>query len=223
MKSTAEQKQDSHKKYWEDIYSDKVIFTDSNLGNSTTIPWDIKTYDKNIKPILDSYNIIKGDVLELGCGAGHDSNYFSSLGFDVTAIDVSNTIIESARSQYKNINFICSDFRIYKPNKKFDLVFIRGSTILQTSLKEINGLDTLMLHLSSMLNEAGKVIFLTGNYNETLVATSKPVSIYLNDIERTSLQFFNIKYVKEIIMEQNKEYGDSLGWAILMQKKKENI
>jgi 2-polyprenyl-3-methyl-5-hydroxy-6-metoxy-1,4-benzoquinol methylase len=216
---TPKERLDSHKSYWNDIWSNKVFFTDINLNNSTAIPWNIKTYDKNIKSILDEYNISKGNVLELGCGLGHDANYFSNLGFDVTALDVSEVAIEKAKSTYNHINFVCSDFRTFDTNKKFDLVFVRGSTILRLCTQTNNGLEIFMLQISKLLKENGKLIILCGNYNDTILKVARPVKFYIHQIETASLQFFKILSIKEIIMEQSKEYGDALGWQILMTKR----
>jgi|DEB0MinimDraft_4_1074332.scaffolds.fasta_scaffold04299_6 2-polyprenyl-3-methyl-5-hydroxy-6-metoxy-1,4-benzoquinol methylase len=216
---TPKERLDSHKSYWNDIWSNNVIFTDSNLNKSTTIPWDIKTYDKNIKPILVEFDINDGDVLELGCGLGHDANYFHKLGFNVTALDVSEVAIQKAKSTYNHINFVCSDFRTFNSNKKFDIIFVRGSTILQTCTQTNNGLETFMFHMSELLNNNGKVIILCGNYNDTILKVVRPVKFYISQIEQASLQFFKIKLVREIIMKQSNEYGDALGWQILMTKR----
>lgn len=53
-----------------------------------------------------------GNLLELGCGNGRDSIYFSDLGLNVTAIDASDKAIEESGMKYKNNNicFVCDDF-----------------------------------------------------------------------------------------------------------------
>jgi ubiquinone/menaquinone biosynthesis C-methylase UbiE len=62
-----------------------------------------KKIDKIEKQIVSLHlnNIIRGPMLELGCGTGHWTDYFSSKGFTVTAIDESETMIKIANS--KNI------------------------------------------------------------------------------------------------------------------------
>ncbi len=51
-------------------------------------------------------------ILELGCGNGRDSIYFSKLGLNVTAIDASDGVIRQLKQENDedNICFICDDF-----------------------------------------------------------------------------------------------------------------
>jgi len=62
-----------------------------------------KTIDEIEKNILAPYlnNLPTGHLLELGCGTGHWTQFFSEQGFQVTAIDNSEAMLEIARE--KNI------------------------------------------------------------------------------------------------------------------------
>ena len=64
----------------------------------------------------------KGKILDLGCGPGQHSKFFSDLNFNVTGIDLSKNMISRARSKYRNIDFKVMD--IY--NLKFDNLFFDG-------------------------------------------------------------------------------------------------
>ena len=50
-----------------------------------------------------------GKPLDLGCGSGRDSAYFSSLGFDVMAIDGSEELCKRVRENYC-IEALCMRF-----------------------------------------------------------------------------------------------------------------
>ena len=50
----------------------------------------------------------KSKILDLGCGAGHDSLYFVSKEFSVTALDASQKILETIPKN-PNIKIINSD------------------------------------------------------------------------------------------------------------------
>jgi len=61
-------------------------------------------YDRLEKKAVDRFLVerrYKGKLLEVGCGTGHWSEYFSSKGFEVTGIDISADMIKVA--QRKNI------------------------------------------------------------------------------------------------------------------------
>ena len=60
----------------------------------------------------------KSKILDLGCGAGHDSLYFVSKEFSVTALDASQKILETI-PKHPNIEIINSDFISFKNKKNF--------------------------------------------------------------------------------------------------------
>jgi len=83
---------------------------------------------KYFADFLRKKGIIKGKILDLGCGYGIESLYLANLGFDVTGIDINNEAIKYARKKAhnkKNIKFICGDALKFekklKPNS-FDMV-----------------------------------------------------------------------------------------------------
>jgi ubiquinone/menaquinone biosynthesis C-methylase UbiE len=70
-------------------------------------------YDRLEKRAVDRFLFEKkyeGRLLEVGCGTGHWSEYFSSKGFAVTGIDVSGEMIKVARNKYiANARFEIAD------------------------------------------------------------------------------------------------------------------
>lgn len=70
-------------------------------------------------------------VLEVGCGRGSLSCYFSDAGFDCTLLDLSKTVVNMAKSIFKKNNlkgkFIVGDANEIKlPDNSFDIVFSIG-------------------------------------------------------------------------------------------------
>lgn len=53
----------------------------------------------------------EGTVLDIGCGVGRVSHLLDDRGFDVTGIDVSEPLIEEARSRFPEIEFHVCDIR----------------------------------------------------------------------------------------------------------------
>jgi len=61
-------------------------------------------YDRLEKKVIGQYlpkNIGEKKLLEVGCGTGHWSQFFSKYGFEVTGVDISERMIDIAKS--KNI------------------------------------------------------------------------------------------------------------------------
>ncbi len=67
-------------------------------------------------------------LLEIGCGNGRDSFYFSGKGHDVSAFDQSEVIIDTLQNSGKNSpNFFIDDIRniSIQPKEPFDIVYAR--------------------------------------------------------------------------------------------------
>lgn len=77
--------------------------------------------------LLKKYNIIKSDkILDLGCGEGRDSIYLLDSGYNVLAVDYSDTVInkcnELTNNKYIN-NFMQFDLIKDKLNDKFKFIY----------------------------------------------------------------------------------------------------
>ncbi len=91
-----------------------------------------------------------GDVLDLGAGEGKNSFYLASLGFNVTAVEIStyavknflNRMIEEGEKNdfSDNINVICGDVKKIDNfiNKKFDIIVAYGLLHCFNSRDEIS-------------------------------------------------------------------------------------
>jgi SAM-dependent methyltransferase len=203
------------KNAWENIWSLNHIYKSKN--NSKELPWEINSYDKNLKEIFDLLEIKKGDVLELGCGSGNDSLWLAKNNFNVTAIDISSKAILLAKEKnkdYLNIEFIEGDILNSIPNKKYDVIYDRGGL---HGNKDI--LTDMFKILYNKLKDNGKMIILSGNYNNGNTFFTKPDDLSISEIETSCLTYFKIKLVKEIIFELNKNYENTLGWLFILEKK----
>lgn len=67
-------------------------------------------------------------LLDLGCGGGRDSAYFSSLGFDVTAVDGSEELCKRVRESY-GIHALCIRFEELSFVAEFDAVWACASLL----------------------------------------------------------------------------------------------
>ena len=203
------------KQSWENIWSLNHIYKSKN--NSKELPWEINSYDNNLKEIFNLLEIKKGDVLELGCGSGNDSLWLAKNNFNVTAIDISSKAILLAKEKnkdYLNIEFIEGDILNSIPNKKYDVIYDRGCL---HGNKDI--LNDMFKILYNKLKDNGKIVILSGNYNNGNTFFTKPDDLSISEIETSCFTYFKIKLVKEIIFELNKNYENTLGWLFILEKK----
>jgi SAM-dependent methyltransferase len=60
-------------------------------------PWDSGRPSQELVRVLDEERITPCRAIDLGCGTGSNAIYLASLGFDVTAADISPTAIDRCR------------------------------------------------------------------------------------------------------------------------------
>lgn len=65
------------------------------------------------------------DVIDLACGNGRHSIHFAECGFNVTAVDLSEILLDAAQKNAESlglsIKFVNSDIRSFQSESKFDL------------------------------------------------------------------------------------------------------
>jgi ubiquinone/menaquinone biosynthesis C-methylase UbiE len=126
------------------------------------------TIDKIEKEIISAHlkKFPKGNWLELGCGTGHWTKFFSDCGFQVTAVDNSEAMLEIARSKnIENVQFLHADAsRLPFPDAFFPGIFsitmIEFVDDLEKVLNEIDRVlkpgGTLVLGCLNALSQLGK-------------------------------------------------------------------
>ena len=67
-------------------------------------------------------------LLDLGCGSGRDSAYFSSLGFEVTAVDASEELCKRVKENY-GIEAYCIKFEDISFDAEFDAIWACASLL----------------------------------------------------------------------------------------------
>lgn len=199
--------------YWKNVYRGKVKFASKN--NSDVIPWEIKTVDPNLKQFLDSIDLNTGELLELGSGSGYDSVYLADHGFDVTAIDVSEDVIELSKKIHVNskVNFIAVDFFQDSTDKKFDVIYDRG---FLHNYK--NRLQEIFKKLNTLLTDNGKLIIITGSPCQPIIESCMPPPIFLGEIEYYSSNFFKVVLAKEVPFITDANFENCLGYMFVLEK-----
>lgn len=204
----------THEDFWNDAWNSKINFSSS--AETKSLPWDIKTYDVNLKNVLNFLNLDKGNLFEIGCGSGYDTNYLIHRGFNVTAIDIAENAINIAKEVNKklNVELKVADFFSFVTEKKYDVVYDRG--FLHNHLDKIY---EIFQKIYFMLSDNGYYIFITGNPNQHETKTARPPIVFLSQVEESSFSWFKIVLAQEIIFKLDKKYEDVLGYVFVLKKK----
>ncbi len=101
-------------------------------------------------------------ILDVGCGTGRHSIELAKRGYTVTGIDLSDNMLDKARSKAKEagveVTFMQADARDFNFNEKFDLVIMLcegGFSLMETDMMNFNILKNAINSLSG----SGKFIF----------------------------------------------------------------
>ncbi len=132
-----------------------TTFTFSKIGRAQR-----KMVYKYLKPIINQKK--KLSVLELNCGTGEDAIYFSELGHDVEATDISKGMIEVAKekSYPENLKFSVQDITLINEqsfDKKFDLIFSNFGGLNCLSKDQ---LKSFFETAKDLLNSNGKIVII---------------------------------------------------------------
>ena len=146
------------------------------------------------------------NILEIGCGNGRDSKYFSSKGHHVTGLDRSREAIELCKNLYsdESIEFFFGTITdITKTHKKkYDLVYSRF-VIHAMSLKE----EIVNLRMSyKLLNKNGQFFVECRSINDPLSSKGE----ILSHAERVDGH-----YRRFIILEEFKQRLGQVGFQVI--------
>lgn len=123
--------------------------------NSCASSWDSnqETDEKIISIIFEKGAITKGaSVLDVGSGTGILFPYYKKAGVSsLLGIDISEKMVELAKSKFPDTEIICGDAETYRFNCKFDAVMIYNA------FPHFPCPDLLFENLSSALNEGGRL------------------------------------------------------------------
>jgi len=147
------------KQWYEELFTnyadkyEKEIFTQGTLGEVDFIEKEINK-DKNC------------EILDIGCGTGRHAIELAKRGYNVTGIDLSESMIKKARENAKKYNldvdFQIADARKLNFEDQFDLVVMMcegAFPLMETD--EMN--FEILKNASKALNKKGKLIFTTLN------------------------------------------------------------
>jgi 2-polyprenyl-3-methyl-5-hydroxy-6-metoxy-1,4-benzoquinol methylase len=147
------------KQWYEELftnYADKYeneVYTQGTLGEVDFIEKEIN-YDKNCK------------ILDIGCGTGRHDIELAKRGYNVTGIDLSESMLAKAREKAEkagvNLNLQLADARKLQFEDQFDLVIMLCEGAF--SLMETDEMNfEILKNAAKALKKNGKLIFTTLN------------------------------------------------------------
>lgn len=133
------------------------------LGDSDmNITWDAKNYKENFSFVHeygeDVINLLKkpegSRVVDLGCGNGALSKKLADKGFHVIGIDASWPMLELAKAQYPQIEFVKGDACSFQLPQKADAVFSNAVFHWIDAAKQ----QDMLKNIAECLNTGGELV-----------------------------------------------------------------
>ncbi|NQT40124.1 MAG: class I SAM-dependent methyltransferase [Planctomycetes bacterium] len=186
-------------------------------------PWDTGRPSSALRRILDQYPLVRGRVLELGCGTGTNAVFLARQGFDVTAVDISPLAIERAREKASragvDVTLLAADLLdLPELGPPFPLVFDRG---VYHAVRR-NDLPGFLATLARVSTPGGMYWTLAGNANEIRGDEPGPPQVSAEEICRELAPLMDLVQLQEIRFDEILVAGNRkrpLGWSALFRRK----
>jgi SAM-dependent methyltransferase len=132
------------------------IITETNISEADAmdVAYLFRSYNEMPKLEKKALQLVKGKILDVGCGAGSHSLYLQEKGFEVTSIDISKNAIVACRLRGLKNTYVQNILDI--ENQTFDtiLLVMNGTGIFETLAKTA----TYLQKLKSLLAPNGQIL-----------------------------------------------------------------
>ena len=173
-------------------------------------------------------------ILEIGCGQGRDAIYFSQLGFDVSAFDLSSNAIQSIISVKENMNL--NKLNVFEhnvvnslafPDEYFDFVYSN----LALQFFELEILSKILKNISKVMQKNSSFLLSTKKEGDKYYKTGKKISDIAYEYNGITRYYHPIDDLKSVLLQQfkivnidsdrheNLDSSVSVWWKILLEKK----
>lgn len=168
------------------IFTEKEIAREYDVYYSSEQGKEIDQLEKHeirqlIKPITP------GNMLEIGCGTGHWTAFFSEMGFQVTATDVSQEMLSIAKGKpISNAEFLEADvLQLPFPDHHFDQVAVI------TALEFCGNIEQAFSEIKRVLKPNGWLIAGCLNANSILGKTKDQDPVFSHGQFMTKTELYN--------------------------------
>ena len=156
-------------------------------------------------------------ILDLGCGSGRDSAYFSSLGFEVTAVDGSEELCKRVKENY-GIEALCIKFEDTSFAAEFDSIWACASLLHVKKADMPNVMDKVSAAL-----KPGGILYASFKYGgEERVSSGRFFNDYTeNDIDTLLTPENQLTLLEYWITEDVRPERSGERWLNFIAKKKQ--
>ena len=134
-------------------------------NNHENIPWARKDVNPLLQTHLDEKSEHRGKALVIGCGLGDDAYALDKAGYDVVAIDISQTALDMAQSRFTDSNIVFEKQDIFDMSDKyfeyFDFVF--ESLTIQSLPRKFR--KQMINAIADAVRKGGELLVVTYEYN----------------------------------------------------------
>lgn len=144
--------------FFEEIYK-------KHENNHENIPWARKDVNPLLQTYLDNGEEHKGKALVIGCGLGDDAYALDKAGYDVLAIDVSQTALDIAQKRFADsgIRFEKQDI-LDMPQKYFEnFDFVFEALTIQSLPRELR--EKMISAVANTVAKGGNLLVVAHQYN----------------------------------------------------------
>lgn len=132
---------------------DLITWTTISDEDELPLPYLFRGYSEMPKLEQEALQLAKGEILDVGCGAGNHALWLQSNGFCVKGIDNSKGAVEVCKKRGLNNVELKS---LLEETETFDtiLLLMNGTGIFQ----EMSQVSKYLKHLKSLLNPDGQIL-----------------------------------------------------------------
>ena len=133
---------------------DLVTETNISEADEMSVKYLFRSFNEMPKLEKKALQLVKGKVLDVGCGAGSHALHLQEKGFDVTAIDISANAIKAC--ELRGLKNVRVQNILDLENEKFDtiLLLMNGTGIFGT----LSDTSKYLKKLKSLLNPNGQIL-----------------------------------------------------------------